>query len=42
MTSAELAGMALRMKNMTLAQEDAWATFEVIENGELGTGGTSS
>lgn len=38
MTSAELAGMALRMKNMTLAEEDAWTTFEVIENGELGTG----
>lgn len=38
MTSAELAETALGMKNVTFAEEDSWTTFEVIENGELGTG----
>lgn len=38
MTSAELAQTALGMKNVAFAEEDSWTTFEVIENGELGTG----
>lgn len=38
MRSAELAETALSIKNMTFDEEDSWTTFEVIENGELGTG----
>lgn len=38
MTSAELAETALSMKSVTYVEEDSWITFEVIENGELGTG----
>lgn len=37
MRSAELAEAALRMKSVAFDVEDFWTTFEVIENGELGT-----
>lgn len=37
MRSAELAEAALRMKSIAFDAEDFWTTFEVIENGELGT-----
>lgn len=37
MRSAELAETALSMKNVTFDVDDLWTTFEVIENGELGT-----
>lgn len=37
MRSAELAEAALRMKSTAFDAEDFWTTFEVIENGELGT-----
>lgn len=36
MRSAELAETALSMRNVAFGADDAWTTFEVIENGELG------
>lgn len=36
MRPSELAETVLSMKNTTLKADDLWATFEVIENGELG------
>lgn len=37
MRSTELAETALSMRNVTFNADDLWTTFEVIENGELGT-----
>lgn len=41
MRSGEFAETALSMKSVTFDAEDSWITFEVIENGELGTHGWS-
>lgn len=37
MRPTELAETALSIKNVTFNADDLWTTFEVIENGELGT-----
>ena len=37
MRPTELAETALSIRNVTFNADDLWTTFEVIENGELGT-----
>ena len=39
MRSTELVETALSTRNVAFSADDSWTTFEVIENGELGTEG---